>query len=312
LTEAALFRNHEFGFDADDAGIVAQCEQYFNNLWSMAGPDVSAELLADWEREINNHLAFGAHRNPSPRLGDKGVDAGFSSHPIVSSGWLENAEQAFVKFFGKSDNRAPRSLSILEEVEESECHWACTYPKTKRPRQVRDGALMFMGRLVKDPNDILIYGRAIGMHYTEGRDEASTADIQRRPWKKDWPRYVRVHDAEFISGTLSNGISLSSLFDALEADASVPTQRNANRGTGNTDPRKAYSQRPALALTLKAAAWLNDSLEHAFRYHGKLSPADLAGLYWPPVPAWADANVITNVDAGNQLSMHEKTVTLGS
>jgi hypothetical protein len=67
-----------------------------------------------------------------------------------------------VKFFGRGDNRADRSMQILEEVRRSGSHWACTYPKGKRPRMVRDGATMFMGRLVKDPNDILIFGRARG------------------------------------------------------------------------------------------------------------------------------------------------------
>src|SRR5207249_9444952 len=41
--------------------------------------------------------------------------------------------------------RASLDMAVLVEVERSGCHWACTYPKNKRPRQVEDGAVMFMG-----------------------------------------------------------------------------------------------------------------------------------------------------------------------
>ena len=93
--------------------------------------------------------------------------------PVSLPPFVGDARQAFVKFFGVSSNRASRSRSVLEEVQRSGCHWACTYPKGKRPRQVQDGALMFMGRLVKEPNDILIYGRAVGMSHQPGRSPAA-------------------------------------------------------------------------------------------------------------------------------------------
>lgn len=72
-----------------------------------------------------------------------------------------------------------------------------------------NGAVMFIGRLT-DEKDIRIFGRAIGMAYERGRDDATPEDIARRLWKKDWPRYVRVHDAEFVNGTMANGVSLPS------------------------------------------------------------------------------------------------------
>jgi hypothetical protein len=43
--------------------------------------------------------------------------------------------QSFVKFFG--EDRAGRSLAIVDEVRSSGCHWACTYPKRKRSRRPR-------------------------------------------------------------------------------------------------------------------------------------------------------------------------------
>jgi len=58
--------------------------------------------------------------------------------------------------------------------------------------------MMFMGRLVEHPKDILVYGRAIATHHDPRRDDASAKDIQKRDWKKRWPHYIRVHNPEFV------------------------------------------------------------------------------------------------------------------
>ena len=174
-------------------------------------------------------------------------------------------------------------MAVLDEVSGSGSHWACTYPVKKRPQRVYDGSILFMARLVEDPNDILIYGRAIGMRYLPSRDDATPEDIALRPWKKSWPRYVRVHHAEFLAGTLANGISLNELMDALDANAFVSTQRNAVTGSGSTDPRKAYRQQAAVELTHQASTWINERLQQAFLQHGKLTPTILGQLDWPDV-----------------------------
>jgi hypothetical protein len=179
-------------------------------------------------------------------------------------------------------------MTVFEEVQRSGCHWACTYPKGKRPKRVPDGAIMYMGRMVKEPNDILIYGRAIGMRHAPGRDDATPEDIAQRTWKADWPHYVRVHHAEFIAGTLTNGISLNDLMDTLKSDAFMPTQRHAAKGRGNTNPRKAYMQQAAVELTAQANSWLNQRLQQAYLLHGKLAPATLRQLDWPKVPNMAE------------------------
>src|ERR1017187_5177562 len=94
----------------------------------------------------------------------------------------EAAPQWFVKFFGSNTMRADRTLDILDEVKRSGNHFACPYPRGRRPRAVRDGAVIYMGRLVSDPNDILIYGKAIGSKHDPLRDDASEAEVQLRPW----------------------------------------------------------------------------------------------------------------------------------
>jgi hypothetical protein len=142
---------------------------------------------------------------------------------------------------------------------------------------------MFMGRLVENRDDIIIYGRAIGLRHVEVRDEASAEEIERRTWKENWPIYVRVHHAEFVAGTLENGIRLSTLMDELKSDSFISTQENSRKGSGNTDPRGAYRQQASAQLTSEAFSWLNQRLETAFARHGKLTPAELDKLDWPIV-----------------------------
>jgi hypothetical protein len=284
LTSAALQKNLEFGFVAEDAGIVGECRQYFDDLWKKAGDDVSAERLACWEGQINDYLARGAPPVAAAALGDDGVDTGTSAEPPALPPWVDEAEQSFVKFFGEGHNRVIRSMPTLEEIERSGSHWACTYPQGRRPRSVQDGAVMFMGRMVKEPNDILVFGRAVGMRHQPGRDDATAQDIARRPWKDRWPHYVRVHHAVFVAGSLENGVSLNELMSALNADAFSATQRNVLAGVGNTDPRRAYRQQAAVELSPQGAAWLNKRLERAFALYGRLEAATLDRLDWPDTP----------------------------
>ena len=281
LTEAALLRNHEFGFVTQDRGIIDECRRYFDAFWSRAGNDLRSEQLEDWERAVTGYLITGAHPTRPIQLRDEGVDLGTPPPPIVLPAWVGEAGQAFVKFFGESNNRAERSTRIIDEVESSGSHWACTFPTGKRPRSVQDGAIMFMGRLVKDPGDTMIYGRAVGIRHKPGRDDATPEDIRLRGWKKKWPHYVRVHHAEFIAGTLANGISLRELTTALGANAFASTQRNARAGTGNTDPRRAYMQQAAVQLSAQGMAWLDERLERAYQQFGRLPPARLERLDWP-------------------------------
>lgn len=285
LTEAALLRNHEFGFVSSEPGIIARCREYFDQLWEKAGSDLDRVRLEEWERRIEAVQAAGCGYAASVNLGDEGADAGITTVPVtVSEPRVADAPQSFVKFFGHSGDRAPRELPNLAAVDRSACHWACNYPTSKRPRSVEDGAVMFMARLTEKPNDITVFGRAIAMRHKKGRDEASEEELLRRPWKSKWRMYVRVHHPEFVAGTLANGISLNELMDTLGADSFVSTQRNARTGTGNTNPRYAFLQQPAVQLTKEAFAWLNEQLELAFLTHGKLPDADLAGLDWPSPP----------------------------
>lgn len=188
----------------------------------------------------------------------------------------EGAPQSYVKFFGSNSDRAPRITTTLSAVQKAGNHKVCAYPAGKRPRQVRDGAVMFMGLLVEGPNDVVIYGRAIAKHYEQGADDATEADIRTRYWRRNFPHYIRVHSPEFMGGTMAQGVSLNELMDALGVEAFESTLRNWNAGRGNTDPRRSIGPQPAVLLSEQGSAWVNAQLEERFQSDGKLSPADLA------------------------------------
>ncbi len=285
LTEAALTRNHEFGFVSQDKEVVATCNQYFDDLWSRGGPDLTSEMLERWDQVVASYLASGGGFNQHAGLGDFGADAGFARlMQFAVSPLVAEASQAFVKFLGVSSDRIPLTFSTIEEIKRAGCHWAVAYPAVKRPRNVQDGAIMFIGRLTQDPHDIRIFGRAIGMRHVLGRDDATPDDIALRSWKATWPRYVRVHHAVFVAGTLANGVSLNGLMEELGASCFEATKRNALKGEGNTNPRRAYLQQAAVELSAEGQARLGELLQSAFGKHGIIPNAELSSLDWPKVP----------------------------
>ena len=278
LTEAGLLKNHELGVVA--AGEPASaCRDYFETLWNAAGEDLEKGRLDEWEERVAAaQLASGPAQRPA--LGDEGAEVGPVSEPEIPA-WFAEPRRGFVKFFGEAHNRAPRHYHVLEELRRGGAHWACTYPVGKRPRAPRDGDAMFMSRLVHGPDDTMIYGRAVAIRYEEGRDDASPEDLALRPWKKDWPHYIRVHHGEFLDGAVGEGVSLREMMDALGAHAFGPTEENLENERGNIDPRMSIRQAAAIRLSPVGLSWLNEQLELAFEERGKLQPAALASLDWP-------------------------------
>lgn len=139
---------------------------------------------------------------------------------------------------------------------------------------------MFMGHLVRGPNDILVYGRAVALAYEEQRDDAGAEDIALRPWLERWPHFIRVREMEFLDGTLGDGVSLGELMDELGAYAFGPTAENADRGVGNIDPRQSIRQAAAIRLSEAGASWLSEELELAFRKFGRVRAEEVPGLDW--------------------------------
>jgi hypothetical protein len=272
LTNAALRTNHEFGFVTDEAAVVGSCVDYFGKIWRLAGRDLTVRQLDRWEAILTAHRRKHPGSPTSP-LPDFGVTVAAET-PFEASGTPpRQSNQAFIKFFGTGINRAERSLSVADLIAENGAHWACTYPASKPPRQVMDGDEIFMGRLVRETDDIMIFGVATGRHHDEGLDMASAAEIRDRPWKADWPRYVRVHGGRFVNATLAEGVSFRDMLASLGSDAFRSTQRNAEHGVGNTDPTLSYLRKAHMLLTDRSRAWIEARLEEALRLHGEVDLA---------------------------------------
>ena len=84
---------------------------------------------------------------------------------------------------------------------------------------------------------------------------------------------------------MQNGISLAEMMDALGSDSFAPTQRNAARGQGNTNPRRSIMQKAAVELSHEGFEWLNARLQSAFDAHGRVPGHGLRELDWPEIPA---------------------------
>ena len=281
LTDAALSQNHELGVVTSDSKAIENCMAYFDKLWRCAGDDLQRDKVDAWDNIVTDHKLGGGRPNGTG-FGDFGaniglVDASPMQMPIVVS----DVSQAFLKFLGSSKNRVPLSTSTLEVIRWEGCHWAACYPTGWRPKSVQDGAIIFMGRLTRNPNDIRVFGRAIGMAYRPTRDDATEVDIRRRFWMEGYSRFIRVHHAEFVDGTIGNGISLGKLMDTLKADSFASTKRNFASGEGNTKPRSAYRQQPHVELAAEGLSWLNERLQAAFDLHGKVSLESIEDLDWP-------------------------------
>ncbi len=205
LTRAGLTANVECGVVSDDPQFLHSTINYFNELWEHGKP-LTPSRLASWKRRVAKKLIDGAGGKKSP-LGDDGADAGFQGSGAGYPSGVTSSGQAFVKFFGTGGDRAPRDWPVIEAIKDAQDHKVLSYPKNKRPRQVRDGDLLFVARFVENPSDVMIYGRVRGQQYVPGRDDATAADFKLRPWRRKWSRYIRVSNPEFIKGRHSKWIA---------------------------------------------------------------------------------------------------------
>ena len=285
LTVAGLDRNPEFGMVTEDQSAIRSCLAYFDDLWRRARDDLPMDELAQWTRDLDRYFESGAGRARSRSLPDYGADAGLPepSRAFVHSDFSE-AEHAIVKFHGRGHERASLSRPTFEEVEESGCHWAVCYPRGRRPRSLQDGTTVFIARLTEEPGRSRVFGRAVGIAYMEDRDDATPADKQRRWWKEDYPHYIRVDDAEFVAGTLENGVSLEDMMEALGTDSFVTTQQRAEAGETDINVRLSVRRQPAMRLTHQAQSWLKERLQAAFDRHGKIPRSTIRDLDWPELP----------------------------
>lgn len=282
LTWAGLNRNHEFGIDSTDQSVIVACRSYFDGLWERTRTPLTFEMLEEWEKDVAQHRPKQPGKGDRDRLLDYGDDLGLPQTDFDSrSNAFEEAPQYFCKLQGMSSDRWMLGQRVIDEIKDTGCHWALAYPTTRRPRSVMDGAVMFISRFTKEPPDIRVFGRAYAFKHERGRDEATDEDIADIPWKSGRRQYIRVDRAEFVNGTLDNGVSLYDLMREMGADIFASTERHKRSGHGNTDPFKAYMQQPQVELTPQGAAELYRRLQARFEAHGLLPVEELERLYRP-------------------------------
>ena len=154
LTAAALDRNQEFGAVLQDPVSIAACDAYVDRLWRLGDTDLLPPQVDAWDETVTSYLAAGGRANRAGGLGDFGADVGSLGRPIAPlPAVFANTDQAFVKFLGAANIREPLSSGTVDELRRAGCHWALAYPPSKRPVGINDGALMFIARMIKEPND---------------------------------------------------------------------------------------------------------------------------------------------------------------
>lgn len=280
LTRSALYHNYEFGFKSAQDVLVKESIKYFQHLWKSSTSELNTDMLDRWSCEIGNqHAKTGDEK--MFEVEDEGSDLRGESEVKIPDLYTD-VPAAYVKFFGSSSNRVERTEKTIDVVDSSGSYFACTYPSSRRPTSVPDGALIFLSHLVKNPNDILIYGRSIGMRHVPSRDEASSEDLKRRPWKTNYSNYIRIHDCEFVDGDLSNGVSLYKLMDDLGHKSFESTLTSYKNGQTNIQPRKSI-RRPDAQLTQMAANELNRRLQNAMDKNGCIPTELISQLPKPSV-----------------------------
>ncbi len=265
LTGAGLNRNFELGTVSEDVALVRDCQRYFDGLWKQAGDDLTNTKIIKWTTKVERHRLRGGSFNDITDLDDYGeVVPDITEDSTTVDSIYSTAERAFVMLLGDSKQHRKRLYSrVIDVVRSNECHWALS--QKRRNRQVQDGDAIYIGQFTRDPNDIRVFGRAIGMKHVDDRDKATQEDKDRISWRNEFSYYTRVHRAEFVDGTLANGISSEELVKARK----------------KTNPRFAHRGHARVKLDGADHEWLEPRLEEAFEIHGKISPSELATLYWP-------------------------------
>jgi hypothetical protein len=256
LTTGGLINNHECGIYITDAGVIDELHRYFDSLKGLGGNKLTLTRCEQWQQEINLQMP----NTPLPSLPDYG-----SAQVEINSN-----VNYYVKFFGTRHDRAPLNMTVKEEVERALCHYACGFSINKRPRQINDGDVIYLARMTENPNNYAIFGKAVAMKYVEGRDKATASEIMERPWKKDWPIYLRIYDPIFIDGEMSDCVFLYDLIKSLDYMSFPSTESRYQSGERDINPYTSLAQRAYIRLTSQAVEWLEPKFQASLSRKGAI------------------------------------------
>jgi Phosphatidylserine/phosphatidylglycerophosphate/cardiolipin synthases and related enzymes len=264
LTNGGLVNNYECGIFLTDKALIQNLHNYFDKLKKIAKKKLTIEECENWKEKLESVKIPKYKAIELPDYGKSEIS-------------FDKTRNYYIKFFGTGEDRVGLDFSVAEEVDRALCHYACCFPLKKKPRQVNDNDIIFMARMTA-PSNYAIFGRAIALKYNEGRDEASKQEIAERPWKKQWPIYLRIKDPIFINGTMTDGILLFDLLDKFNHNSFMSTKINFETGKGNVNPRKSLMQKPYIRLTHTSAEWLEQKFSEAVKNVGQIDEAFIQNL----------------------------------
>ncbi|MCG9971163.1 phospholipase D family protein [Christiangramia crocea] len=265
LTNGGLRNNMECGIYLTDKKVIADLHNHFKDLKNIAGKKLEINECLKWESKLSN---VNTSKGKAATLPDYGsTKSNFNS-----------SINYFIKFFGKADNRVELDFPVKEEIDRALCHYACGFPINKKPRQVKDGDIIYMARMTENPNDYAIFGKATALKFKEGRDIASDIEKHEREWKKKWPVYLRVENPIFLNGTMSDGILLSDLMEKFEYDSFPSTRKRYDNGERDIEVKRSLMRKAYTRITHNSANWLDQQFEDALQITGKVPGSFLKKL----------------------------------
>ncbi len=266
LTPGGLQFNYECGLFVTDKDTLKEVLAYFESLKQIGGDPLTLDMCEKWRNDLPSKIIQNARSSSLPDYG--GTEA------IV-----DKSKSYYIKFFGTSHGRKELTFTVKEEIDRALCHYACGFSENKKPRQIKDGDIIYMARLTTHPNDYAIFGKAEAIRYVDDRDRATKNEIAQRDWKKQWPIYLRVRNPVFIDGTLGDCIFLGDLIKALDYNSFPSTFKRYKKGEKSINPKMSLAQRASIELTKDAVDWLEPRFQSALN-----SPGKVPEQYWRSLP----------------------------
>ena len=216
---------------------------------------MTIEQCENWQQELSQ---LEIYNTKIPSLPDYGSS-------LVK---IDKNKNYYIKFFGTANNRVALNYLAKEEIDRALCHYACGFSQNKKPRQIQQGDIIYFARMTYDPLDYAIFGKAEAIKFKDVRDEATELEIKERPWKKDWPIYLRVTNPVFIDGSMSDCILLYDLIKELGYESFPSTKSRFEKGEAKINPYKSLSQQAYVKLTTTAVEWLEPKFQESLNRVG--------------------------------------------
>lgn len=270
LTNGGLLNNYECGLCVTDQATLAELHSHFNLLKNNAQSTLTLEMCDQWQSQLEN---LPIQNTLIPRLPDYGA----------SLKYYDSSKSYYVKFFGTGKNRVPFSHSVKREIESGLCHYACGFPENKQPWQINSGDIIYMARMTESPKDYAIFGKAEAVNFVPGRDRFTEKEMIARPWKRNWPIYLRVRNGIFIDATLGDCVLLFDLMKALDHESFPTTKQRYDDGQRDINPKLSLARQPYVRLTETSVNWLEPKFQTVLDRFGLVDESYIQSLPQAPV-----------------------------